>query len=217
LRDGVRVVIAGPPNAGKSSLLNWLAGRRAAITSAIAGTTRDVIEAPTAIGGSPFLLIDTAGLRDGADEVEAMGIERARESLAGADLVLWLGHPDDCPDRERAILVASKADLRDMTDPVDADVQVSAETGQGMEQLVAMLVERARDLLPHEGDVAINRRHGLALTECVQSLRSAGTASDMLAVAELLREGRVALDGITGRAGVEDMLDQLFGSFCIGK
>ncbi len=101
LRDGLRVVIAGPPNAGKSSLINLLSGRQAAIISAVAGTTRDLVEAPTAIGGTPFLLVDTAGLRDSGDEVEAMGIERARASLDSADLILWLGDPAHCPDRSR--------------------------------------------------------------------------------------------------------------------
>src|SRR3546814_2803156 len=90
LRDGVRVVIAWPPNIGKSSLLNVLAGREAAITSAVAGTTRDLVEAPTAIGGAPFLLVDTAGLRESGDVIETIGVERARASLAAADIILWL-------------------------------------------------------------------------------------------------------------------------------
>ena len=217
LRDGVRVVIAGPPNAGKSSLLNCLAGREAAIISAVPGTTRDVIEAPTAIGGSPFLLIDTAGLRDSGDEVEAIGISRARERLAAADLLLWLGDRADCPAVESAIFVASKADLRGPDQQVDADVEVSAETGLGMEALTDLLINRARQLLPKEGELAINQRHRAALSECVDALQLAGETSDLLAVAESLRVGRVMLDRITGRAGVEDMLDHLFGAFCIGK
>jgi tRNA modification GTPase len=98
LRDGIRVVIAGPPNAGKSSLLNVLSGRRAAITSAIAGTTRDLVEAPTAISGIPFLLVDTAGLRESEDEIETIGVDLAKQSLEAADLILWLGSPADCPE-----------------------------------------------------------------------------------------------------------------------
>jgi tRNA modification GTPase len=217
LRDGVRVVIAGPPNAGKSSLLNWLAGRRAAITSAIAGTTRDLIEAPTAIEGAPFLLVDTAGLRDGADEIEAEGVALARESLAAADLVLWLGKPENRPDPARSIVVASKADLYPPEQRPSADIHVSAETGEGMDALIALLVGRARALLPAEGEVAVNKRHRDALGECVSDLRMAGNSPDHLLVAEHLRLACGALDRITGRAGVEDMLDRLFGSFCIGK
>jgi tRNA modification GTPase len=217
LRDGVRVVIAGPPNAGKSSLLNWLAGRRAAITSAIAGTTRDRVEAPTAIGGQPFLLIDTAGLREGQDEIEAEGIQLAHASLAAADLILWLGPPADCPDPGRAIIIESKIDLTGGPLEARAEVGVSCETGEGMDRLVALLIERARSLLPQEGEVAINGRHRAALWEALQHLEDAGGADDLIVVSEALRLARVELDRVTGRAGVEDMLDALFGSFCIGK
>ncbi len=217
LRDGIRVVIAGPPNAGKSSLLNWLAGRRAAITSAIAGTTRDVIEAPMAIGGAPFLLVDTAGLRESVDEIESEGIELARQHLDRADLILWLGEPGDCPLTDRSIMVASKADLWPQGERPQADVHVSAETGEGIPLLIELLIERGRALLPQEGEVAINARHRAALEECLDALRSAGASSDLLIVSENLRVARAALDRVTGRAGVEDMLDRLFASFCIGK
>jgi tRNA modification GTPase len=213
LRDGLRVVIAGPPNAGKSSLLNWLAGRQAAITSAIAGTTRDLVEAPTAIAGTPFLLVDTAGLRESGDEVEAIGVELARQSVEAADLVLWLGAPEDAP--ERSVLVQSKIDLA----PAErkAEVRVSAETGEGMDALVALLIARARDLLPGEGEVALNARHRGAIFLAAEQLREAEQSGDLLIAAECLRQARVALDRVTGRAGVEDMLDALFGRFCIGK
>ena len=217
LREGVRVAIAGPPNAGKSSLLNWLAGRRAAITSAIAGTTRDLVEAPTAIGGAPFLLIDTAGLREAEDEVETIGVERAREALAASDLVLWLGDPDECPDPERSIIVQSKIDLDGRSAHPAIAAHVSAETGEGMDALVALLIARARQLLPQEGEVAINARHRTALAECLAAVAEAGEAHDIIVASEALRQARVALDRITGRAGVEDMLDSLFGRFCIGK
>jgi tRNA modification GTPase len=105
---------------GKSSLLNALIGRDAAITSAIPGTTRDLIEAPTAIGGVPFLLIDTAGLRESGDPVESIGVARAKASVAAADIVLWLGDPEEAP--ERALLVHAKADLGVATRPVDVSV-----------------------------------------------------------------------------------------------
>lgn len=215
LRDGVRVVIAGPPNIGKSSLINILAGREAAITSEIAGTTRDLVEVPVALGGRPFLFTDTAGLRDSDDRIEAIGVARARAVLAAADLILWLGDPTEAPDRARTILVQPKSDL----DPPrrQADLAVSALTGDGMDALVDLLIARARAILPAEGEVALNARHRSALAEALDSLRGGGSSSDLLIVAESLRHARVALDRVTGRAGVEDMLDALFGRFCIGK
>jgi tRNA modification GTPase len=216
LREGIRVVLAGPPNAGKSSLLNYLVGRQAAITSEIAGTTRDLVEAPTAIEGVPFLLVDTAGLREGQDEIEAMGVSRAVESLEQADLVLWLGAPAECPQRDKSIIVASKADLRS-ANPPDADISVSAATGKGMSGLVALLLKRSRALLPKEGEVATNNRHKAVLGQCLGFLDEAKDAGDLLIAAEALRQARLSLDRITGKAGVEEMLDNLFGRFCIGK
>lgn len=216
LREGVRVAIAGPPNTGKSSLLNLLAGRPAAITSAIAGTTRDLVEAPTAIAGMPFLLIDTAGLRESSDEVEAIGIERAQQALASADLILWLGPPQDRPDSERTILIRSMADLH--TDPPEPGViSLSSKTGAGVDELVELLTVRSRALLPQEGEVATNARQRDALATCVQHLRAALADQDLIIVSEHLRQARHALDRVTGRAGVEEMLDALFGRFCIGK
>lgn len=212
LREGVRVAIAGPPNSGKSSLLNALVGREAAITSEIAGTTRDLIEAPVAIGGTPFLLIDTAGLRESADRIEAIGVARAREALERADIILWLGDPDEAP--AGALRVHSKSDLGSSP---KADVEVSARTGAGLDRLVRLLRDRAGRLLPAEGEVALNARHRAVLSEAVGRLREGEAAGDPLIVAESLRQARLALDRITGRAGVEDMLDALFGRFCIGK
>ncbi|MDB5698508.1 MAG: mnmE, partial [Alphaproteobacteria bacterium] len=218
LRDGVRVVIAGPPNAGKSTLLNALAGREAAITSAIAGTTRDLVEAPTAIGGSPFLLIDTAGLRASGDEVEAIGVARAHASIAAADIILWLGEADDCPDPARTIMIRSKADLlADSQASGDGALLVSPITNAGMDRLVERLTEAARLLLPGETEVPLNARHRAALGAARDSLAVAQHETDIVLVAEALRYARAALDRVTGRAGVEDMLDSLFGRLCIGK
>ncbi|HEX8644386.1 MAG TPA: tRNA uridine-5-carboxymethylaminomethyl(34) synthesis GTPase MnmE [Allosphingosinicella sp.] len=213
LRDGVRVVIAGPPNAGKSSLLNALAGRDAAIISQVAGTTRDLVEAPTAIGGAAFLLIDTAGLREVEDPIEAIGVGRARGAIAGADLVLWLGEAERAP--EGAIRVHAKSDL--FPPSAEADVAISVVTGQGLDDLVALLGVRAGALVPQENELAVNRRHRDLLATCSECLGMAAEASDFLVSAEALRRARVALDRVTGRAGVEDMLDSLFGRFCIGK
>ena len=218
LRDGIRVVIAGPPNAGKSTLLNALAGREAAITSAIAGTTRDIVEAPTAIAGAPFLLADTAGIRDSTDPIEQVGVERALTRIRDADILLWLGPRAECPEGTSVIVVESKSDL---TSPEQrqglADLYVSPKTGENMDALTAQLIDRGRALLPGEGEAAWNNRHRTLLAECLDNLLEAQSSDDLLIIAEALRLGRGALDRITGRAGVEDMLDNLFGQFCIGK
>lgn len=216
LRDGVRVVIGGPPNAGKSTLLNHLVGRQAAITSPVAGTTRDMIEVPVAIEGVPFLFIDTAGLRSTLDAVEEQGIALATANLAAADLVLWLGAPDQCPRKDDVILVSAKADLGFDT-PKPGGLAVSAVTGAGMNALTRTIADRAHSLLPQEGETTLNQRHRSLLRECVEHLQSAQFSRDDLVRAEEFRSARVALDRITGRGGVEDMLDQLFGSLCIGK
>lgn len=213
LKEGVRVVIAGPPNAGKSSLLNALSGREAAITSIRPGTTRDVIEVPVAFGGIPFLLIDTAGLREAADEIESVGIDRARRNLAAADILLWLGEPGDAPPG--ALRVRSKRDVEG--EHPDADLTVSAVTGAGLEGLIRILIRLSEEALPRTGEVALHKRHRDAIGEAMRSCGEAERERDLLLVAEALRQARRALDRVTGRAGVEEMLDALFGRFCIGK
>jgi tRNA modification GTPase len=215
LRDGIRVVIAGPPNSGKSTLLNALVGREAAITSELAGTTRDLVEAPVAISGVPFLLIDSAGLRESGDVIEQIGVSRARSAIDTADLILWLGEPHQRPQRTRVLAVRAQADVRGPSD--EADLSVSAVTGLGMENLVGRLVQEARQLLPTEGELALNEGQRAALREAGARIAAAGETSDLLIAAEELRQARAALDRVTGRAGVEDMLDALFDRFCIGK
>ena len=212
LKDGVRVVIAGPANAGKSTLFNALVGREAAIVTPVPGTTRDLIEAPVALGGMAFLLVDTAGLRETGDAIEAIGVARARASVQAADILLWLGRAERKPPG--AILVHAKADLA--AAPAEAEVAISALTGQGLDLLIALLGARASQLVVPEGEVALNGRQRQALAAVAAALLEAGN-SDALIAAEALRDARAALGRITGHTGVEDMLDALFGRFCIGK
>lgn len=216
LRDGIRVVLAGPPNAGKSTLFNALVEREAAIVSSIAGTTRDRIEAPVIREGVAWLLIDTAGLTEQAgDVIEEIGIGRTRIALTEADLVLWLG--EEAPDGD-AIWVHGRCDLpgRQIL-PAGRDVAVSASTGEGVDALWRILSARAALLLPSLEQLALNRRQqGLCVTAAA-ALRAAATERDLLLIAERLRSAQRAFDAITGRADVEAMLDALFRRFCIGK
>lgn len=215
LREGFRVVLAGPPNAGKSTLFNALVEDEAAITAPLAGTTRDVLTRAVAIAGVPFVFADTAGLRDETDDaIEAIGIDRARAALDRADLVLWLGEEGQGP--EQGWEIAAQVDRAGALERV-ARHRVSAVTGEGLDALRRDLVETARLAMPRPGDVALNaRQHGL-LSEAETGLRAALVERDPLLVAECLRRVRVAFDGLVGRATTEDMLDTLFGRFCIGK
>ncbi|WP_285712402.1 tRNA uridine-5-carboxymethylaminomethyl(34) synthesis GTPase MnmE [Erythrobacter oryzae] len=216
LGEGFRVVLAGPPNAGKSTLFNALVESEAAITSPIAGTTRDVIERSVAIGGVPFTFVDTAGLReDSSDAIEAIGIERALGALARADAVLWLGPEGEGPDG--AWEIAAQADREGFGTKPSARFTLSAVTGEGVAALKAALVEAARGALPKPGEAALNARQHTRLAEAEEALRAAKSLSDPLLVAEELRRARLAFDRLIGRATTEDMLDTLFGRFCIGK
>ncbi len=216
LREGYRVVIAGPPNLGKSTLFNELVGADAAIATPIAGTTRDVLTRPVSLGGIPFLFADTAGLHDNAgDEVEAIGIERALEALDRADLVLWLGPegmgPQGCWE------IASQIDRADALRKRTARHRISAISGAGLDALRHDLIETARKAMPKPGEAALSeRQHGL-LSEASRALATAKVERDPLLIAENLRLARVAFDSLLGRTNTEDMLDMLFGRFCIGK
>jgi tRNA modification GTPase len=213
LRDGVRVVVAGPPNAGKSSLINALAQSEKAIVTHIPGTTRDVIEVPIAIDGVPFVLVDTAGLRDSDDVVEAIGIDRARSEADRADLLLWLGDAGGAPAHPGLIPLAAKSDLGGELE----GLPVSAVTREGLAVLTQVLTDRARGLLPKGDALALDRRQHDLLEEAQLALGRAAGLADAVLVAEELRNARVAVDRISGRAGVEELLDTLFGRFCLGK
>ncbi|MBX7536568.1 tRNA uridine-5-carboxymethylaminomethyl(34) synthesis GTPase MnmE [Qipengyuania sp. GH1] len=215
LRDGIRVVLAGPPNAGKSSLFNAILQEGAAIVSAEAGTTRDVIERPIALDGVPFVLIDTAGLRDSdAGEIERIGIERARLQLSEADIVLWLGAEGEGPSGGFEVESFSDQASGSKQSP---DFVVSSVTGSGIDNLISALVDRARDLLPQPGTATLNARQTAGLSDAHNALASLEGLTDALIVGEYLRLARLGLDRILGRNSTEDMLDSLFGRFCIGK
>ena len=215
LRNGYRVVLAGPTNAGKSSLFNALLADDAAIVSDIAGTTRDVLERSVAVRGVPFLLMDTAGLRTtSSDPIERTGMERSVAAMDRADLVVWLGSADDRP--AGALQVRAKADLPEHSAD-GAGLAVSSVSGEGVETLWMRLVENATQALQAPNDLAVNDRQARWLGEASRGLREASSLSDPILIAEALRTVRTSFDAITGRATTEDVLDTLFGRFCIGK
>lgn len=216
LGEGYRIVLAGPPNAGKSTLFNVLVESEAAITSPTAGTTRDVIERSVAMGGVPFTLVDTAGLRSATDDaVEAEGVERAQEQLARADLVLWLG--DEGVGPKDAWEIEPRLDDPGHTTKSNPQAVLSAKTGEGVDALKDALIAEARGSMPKPGEAALNvRQHGLVDNARV-ALSGAASVNDPLLIAEELRNARLAFDRLIGRATTEDMLDALFGRFCVGK
>lgn len=213
---GFRVALAGPPNVGKSTLFNALVESEAAITSEIAGTTRDLIERSVAIEGIPFVMVDTAGIREAnSDVIEAMGIERAQEELARADLVLWLGPEGEGPDE--AWEISPRCDMCKFSEKAAPSFRVSAITNEGIDLLKKAMVKRASELMPKVGEVALNARQHTLTTEACNALCAVAKHSDPLLIAEELRCARLAFDRLIGRATTEDMLDALFGRFCIGK
>ena len=218
LRDGLRVVIAGPPNSGKSTLLNALVSREAAIVSDIAGTTRDLIDVHVAFEGIPFILTDTAGLReDTTDEIENIGVERAEAAIDAADIVLWLGDEGMGPTHANSLEIEAKMDDISHTNKSARALRLSAKTGDGLAELIRWLAATAKTLLPPPDSFAMNARQTALLADTAGSLAAAALASDLLVIAEELRQARLSLDALTGRASTEDMLDALFGRFCIGK
>lgn len=216
LRDGYRIAIAGPPNAGKSTLFNALIDSEAAITAPLAGTTRDVLIRPVAMGGVPFSFVDMAGLRDDAvDPIEEIGIARAEAEIARADLVLWLGPESQGPDG--AWELDAQCDRSEHVAKAHADYRLSAVTGEGLLALKQALIAQARHAMPGPSDAALNQRQRNLLQTAADALVTAGEERDLLLLAENLRQCRVAFDRLVGRASTEDVLDALFGRFCIGK
>ena len=227
LRDGIDVAIVGPPNAGKSSLLNRIARRDVAITSPVPGTTRDVIEVAIDLGGYPVVLADTAGLRDSADAIEQEGKRRAVQRAEQAEIRLFVfdtAHPADAAGASTwagadTILVANKIDLVpvaeiDLSPPA---LPVSALTGEGIDRLLTMLGERVAQTYRIEAPVLTRARHRQALEEAAASLRRSFSAALPELRAEDLRLALRSLGRITGAVDVEDLLDVIFRDFCIGK
>lgn len=228
LRDGFDVVIAGPPNAGKSSLLNRLLAENRAIVTDIPGTTRDLLFADVELDGIPVRLTDTAGLRQSRDAVEEIGIERARRAVAAADLVLFVldDTSDACPpppelSGARVVHVNNKVDLSGRPPGLTAsgEVRISALTGTGLGALREVIVTAA-GVAPGEGTFLARKRHVLALSAAIAHVAAARGHVDHghgdLA-AEEMREVQHALGTIVGATSVEDLLGEIFSSFCIGK
>lgn len=231
LRAGVRTVLSGPPNVGKSSLLNLLLGFDRAIVSAVPGTTRDTLEEAIMVQGWPLRLVDTAGLRESADVLEQAGILRAQEQRNQADLVLVvfdgaLSAPSPLPEQDaRMLWVLNKADLEEHPSwsGVSA-VRISCVSQRGLADLEAAVVRKLQQILGQseaENDVTINARHHECLKRSLDFLKAAETAfSNQLPpefVAEELRASLAAAGEVVGRADTEDLLGRIFSTFCIGK
>jgi tRNA modification GTPase len=230
LREGFRVVLAGAPNVGKSSLLNALARREAAIVSEEAGTTRDVIEVRLDLGGYPVIVSDTAGIREPQGAVEREGIRRALVHARGADLIVWLSDasvpgtavtPPELQERGEKILlaVANKIDLPGAR-AASCAIPVSAKTGAGIDALTRRLGDIARERIGAGEAPALTReRYRANLQACLAALKAflSGVAPELELRAEDLRQAATALGRITGRVDVEDVLGEIFGRFCIGK
>ena len=224
IRRGVVFAIAGPPNAGKSSLLNWLAERDAAIVSSVEGTTRDAIEVGGTLAGVRVTFIDTAGLRETEDIIEAEGVRRALFHVKHADCVLQMFPGATIPEEvfPDAILIGNKADLFPVPSEVHGHevIPVSLKTGEGLKALRHVLERKVESLtarLPGSAPLLTRARHRAGVQEAQQSLAAALEQQWPELRGEEIRLAMRALGRITGLVGVEDVLDAIFGQFCIGK
>ena len=231
VRDGLRLVIGGPPNVGKSSLINLLCGKELSIVHHSEGTTRDVVEVRTQFAGFPVSISDTAGIRNTAGEVEREGIRRANVALKSADVPILVFDATEYLDvagqalsllRHPGFIVFNKIDKVVGREPSVIEGfpvrHVSCKTGEGIRDLIECLnVETAEVMRRTEGPVLTRRRHREALVRCKNRIQEALEVSDIELFAEELRAASYALGRITGRVGVEDILDLIFAEFCIGK
>jgi tRNA modification GTPase len=225
LRDGFTVVIAGPPNVGKSTLMNALAGRDVAITSPTPGTTRDLIEVFLDLNGYPVILVDTAGIRESPDPIEQEGVARARRRAESADLTLWLtDRPGGQPPSigSLALAVRTKIDLEepDASALSASDLAISAKTGAGVERLLDVIAELAEERMSSGGPALLTlERHRRAFQDARQALASTLTphAVEPELIAEDLRRAAAAMDRIVGRIGAEEVLGEIFARLCVGK
>ena len=225
LRDGFTIVIAGPPNVGKSTLMNALAGRDVAITSPIAGTTRDLIEVFLDLNGYPVILVDTAGIRDAQDPIEQEGVARARRRAGTADLTLWLndGGTSEAPRlASPTLVVRTKTDLepRETQAAATAELAISAKTGAGIGRLLDVIAELAEERMSSREPALLTlERHRRGFEDARQALASAlkPEAAEPELIAEDLRRAASAMDRIVGRIGVEDVLGEIFARLCVGK
>jgi len=225
LRDGFSVVIAGPPNVGKSTLMNALAGRDVAITSPIPGTTRDLIEVFLDLRGFPVILVDTAGIRESDDPIEREGVLRARRRAESADLTLWLddGAESRAPGVGDPVLaVRTKSDLgsADAPQTSPARLAISAKTGAGIERLLDSIGELAEERMSSREPALLTLdRHRRAFQDARQALAAtlAPSAVEPELIAEDFRRAAAAMDRVVGRIGVEDVLGEIFARLCVGK
>ncbi|MEE4348973.1 MAG: tRNA uridine-5-carboxymethylaminomethyl(34) synthesis GTPase MnmE [Pacificimonas sp.] len=211
VRRGITIAVIGPPNAGKSSLVNALSQSDAAIVSPQAGTTRDVLTVPLDIGGYRVDLLDTAGLHEASDPVEREGIRRALARAEAADLVLDLA--EDAADDDRTLAVHAKADLSGS----GQGLAVSSETGAGLDDLLAAIRQRLDRLAPSQGLVTTSERQRGHLEACQTALHNAADEGDTVLRAEHLRTALHALGALSGHVEAEAILDQVFARFCMGK
>lgn len=220
VREGIRVALAGAPNAGKSSLINALAHSDLAIVSDEAGTTRDVREVPLDINGQLFILLDLAGLRESDSKAEAEGVRRAHQAIESADIVLWLSAPDvtdiAMPSVSGKLLhIGTKADLGPHT---GVDISISVHSPDGMAALRRRLAALGEDITGGELGLVSHERDRLALGAALAALaETRGALGDWELAAESLRRASTALERLIGRIDAERVLDRLFSTFCIGK